>query len=52
MFTMQPPRALVIGRRDGAAPVERGLEVDVDDGVDVLVGHAHEQVVARDAGDC
>ena len=36
--------------RDGARKEERALQVDVENSVPVLVGHAHEKTVLRDAG--
>ena len=50
MLTIAPPRLLHHPAGGRAAGVEDAAEVRVEHGAPVVVGHAREQAVARDAG--
>ena len=49
-LTIRPNRARIISGRRAPDGVERAGEVGVEHGAPVLVGHAHDEAVAGDAG--
>ena len=50
MAMMRPPRCFSIGRIAAWARRERRGQIGGDDRVPVLALHAHQQLIARDAG--